>query len=302
MAVELSDIGLDAGLDAGLDTGPNRVSPASAVADGPTARPRRGLPGQPLGLFAASLSVVVGVWWLASALDWWDDLVLPSPAKVWHAFTYSLTSHDGRPGYFGAYLWQHLWASLWRIGNGVFRAALIGIPLGIAIGTWRPIAALIEPWVNFLRSLPPLAYFVLLIFWFGIGDSAKIWLLFGAAFPPITLSAIAGVHRVRTDRVDAARSLGASRLQVVRHTILPSILPDLFTGLRIATGFAWTTIVAAETVNGLPGIGGMAWATRSQNRADIAIMCVIVIGITAVVIDQLIKLVERLAIPWHGKA
>ena len=84
--------------------------------------------------------------------------------------------------------------------------------------------------------------------------------------------------------------------------MLPSILPDLFTGLRVAVGFAWTTIVAAETVNGLPGIGGMAWATRSQNRADIALMCVIVIGITAVAMDQVIKLAERLAVPWRGQA
>jgi taurine transport system permease protein len=89
---------------------------------------------------------------------------------------------------------------------------------------------------------------------------------------------------------------------VLRHTTLPSILPDVFVGLRVATGFAWTTIVAAETVNGLPGIGGMAWATRSQNRTDVAIMAVIVIGITAVAMDQTIKLVERWAVPWRANA
>jgi taurine transport system permease protein len=257
-------------------------------------------PLRTLGLTALSGLIVLGLWWLVSALDVWSDLILPSPAKVWDAFVYSLSSHDGRPGYFGAYLWEHLWASVWRIVHGVLRAAIIGVPLGIAIATWRPLAAMTEPWINFLRSLPPLAYFVLFIMWFGIGDSAKIWLLFGAAFPPIVIATIAGVQRVRRDRIDAARSLGASQFQVLRHTVLPSILPDLFVGLRVATGFAWTTIVAAETVNGLPGIGGMAWATRSQNRADIAIMSVIVIGITAVAMDQLIKLVERITVPWRG--
>ena len=252
------------------------------------------------GLYTvASIAVVVGIWWLLCALELWSQLLLPSPAMVWDAFTYSVTSHDGRPGYFDAYLWQHLWASVWRIVNGVFRAAVVGIPLGVAIATWRPFAAIVEPWVNFLRALPPLAYFVLLIFWFGIGDEAKVWLLFGAALPPITIATISGVQRVRRDRIDAARSLGASRWQVLRVTVLPSTLPDIFVGLRVATGFAWTTIVAAETVNGLPGIGGMAWATRSQNRSDVALMCVIVIGITAIAMDQLIKLAERIAVPWR---
>ena len=255
-----------------------------------------------LGYTALSIGIIGGIWWTLSALEVWSELILPSPAKVWDAFTYSLTSHDGRPGYFGAYLWEHLWASVWRVLNGVARAAVIGIPLGIAIAAWRPFAAVVEPWVNFLRALPPLAYFVLLIFWFGIGDESKVWLLFGAAFPPITLATIAGVQRVRRDRLEAARSLGASRLQVLRVTVLPSILPDLFVGLRVATGFAWTTIVAAETVNGLPGIGGMAWATRSQNRSDIALMCVIVIGFTAIAMDQLIKLAERVAVPWRQHA
>ena len=245
-----------------------------------------------------SAAVALGAWWALSAADVWSELIFPGPGKVWNAFTYSLSSHDGRPGYFGAYLWEHAWASVWRILNGVGRAILVGVPLGIAIALWRPVAALVEPWVNFLRSLPPLAYFVLLIFWFGIGDEAKVWLLFGAAFPPITLATITGVHRVRTDRINAALSLGASRLQVVRHTILPSILPDLLTGLRVAVGFSWTTIVAAETVNGLPGLGGVAWATRSQNRADIALMCVIVIGLLAIAMDQIIKAVERLTVPW----
>jgi taurine transport system permease protein len=249
-----------------------------------------------------SLVIVIGAWWLVSALDVWNDLVLPSPGKVWGAFVHSLTSHDGRPGYFEAYLWQHVWASVWRILNGVLRALVVGVPLGLAIAMWRPFALMVEPWVNFLRSLPPLAYFVLLIVWFGIGDSSKIWLLFGAAFPPITIATIAGVQRVRRDRIDAARSLGASRRQVLRHTVLPSILPDLFVGLRVAMGFAWTTIVAAETVNGLPGIGGMAWATRSQNRTDVAIMAGVVIGVVAVAMDQLIKFAERLAVPWAANA
>lgn len=249
-----------------------------------------------------SISVAVAAWWLASASGRWSPLILPSPAKVWGTFVYSLGEHHGRDGYFDAFLWEHAWASVRRVLDGVIRAVVIGLPLGLAIATWKPVAAIVEPWVNFLRALPPLAYFVLLIFWFGIDDASKVWLLFGAAFPPITLATISGVRRVRTDRIDAARALGASRLQVLRLTVLPSILPDLFTGLRIAVGFAWTTIVAAETMNGLPGLGGVAWATRSQNRSDVTIMIVIVIGVLALAMDRLIKTVEHFAVPWSGKA
>lgn len=252
-----------------------------------------------MGLLSALIAV--GLWAAVSAAGIWDPLILPSPAKVWDAFVYSLTSHDGRPGYFQSYLWEHAWASFRRVVYGVALALVVGVPLGIAIALWAGLSAVVEPWVNFLRSLPPLAYFVLLIFWFGIGETSKIWLLFGAAFPPITLATIAGTRRVRSDRINAALSLGATRLQVIRFAVLPSILPDVFVGLRLAVGFAWTTIVAAETVNGLPGLGGMAWATRSQNRADIALMCVIVIGVIAIAMDQAIRAVERVTVPWAAQ-
>ena len=159
-----------------------------------------------------------------------------------------------------------------------------------------------EPLVNFLRSLPPLGYFSLLIIWFGINDTSKVWLLFLAAFPPIAIATISGVERVRRERINGARSLGAGRWGTVRHVVLPSALPELLTGIRLAFGFAWTTIVAAETANGIPGIGGLAWATKKENRTDVAILCVIVIGITAVLLDQILQRLERRLVPWKAHA
>jgi taurine transport system permease protein len=253
-------------------------------------------------LRAGSLAVVFGLWWLLTALEIWSPLILPSPSAVWHAFQQSVTSDGRRRGLAGSYLWEHLGASMWRVANGLFWAALIGPVVGLVLAMSRSARTVFEPWVSFLRSLPPLGYFTILIFWFGIKDTSKIWLLFLAAFPPITLATINGVERVRADRVDAARSLGGSRMQVVRHVVLPSALPDIITGLRVATGFAWTTIVAAETVNGLPGIGGLAWFTKKDTRIDVAVMCVIVIGVTAIVLDQLLQLVERALVPWKGRA
>jgi taurine transport system permease protein len=164
------------------------------------------------------------------------------------------------------------------------------------------VQVVVEPYVNFIRALPPLAYFSLLIIWFGIEDASKVWLLFLASFAPIALSVVSGVQTIRRDRIDAAQALGASRLQIVRHVTLPSVLPELFTGIRLSLGFAWTTIVAAETVDGIPGIGGLAWSTKKFQQTDVAVLCIVVIGITALLLDGAIKAAERRAVPWKGKA
>ena len=249
-----------------------------------------------------SLAVVIAIWWIVAALDVWPDLFVPSPTDVWERFVESVTVHDGREGLSDAFLWEHLGASLWRIGNGLFFAILFAVPLGLLLATVRPFQVIAEPYVNFVRALPPLAYFSLLIIWFGIEDTSKIWLLFLASFPPIALSVVSGVRGIPAARMDAARALGASRLQVLRYVVVPSVLPEFFTGLRLAIGFAWTTIVAAETVDGLPGIGGLAWSTKKFQQTDVAVLCIIVIGLAAILLDQLVKAVERLVVPWRGRA
>ncbi len=241
-------------------------------------------------------------WWLVTELEIWDELFVPRPAAVWERFVQSVTVHDGNRGLSDHYLWEHLWASLRRIIYGVGWAIVIGVPLGLALATLKPFAAVVEPFVNFVRSLPPLAYFSLLIIWFGIDDTSKIWLLFLAAVAPITLAVVAGTRGVRQDALDAARSMGASRLQVALDVQLPAALPDLVVGVRLAIGFAWTTIVAAETANGIPGIGGLAWSTKKFQQTDVAVLCIIVIGITAILLDHLVKVLDRVFVPWRGKA
>ncbi len=249
-----------------------------------------------------SALVVLGVWWLVTAVGVWSELILPSPSKVWRAFIQSVTVHDGQTGLSGYYLWEHLWASLWRILKGVIWAVIVGVPLGLALGIWNRFELFVGPIVSFLRSLPPLGYFSLLIIWFGIDDTSKVWLLFIAAFAPIALAVAKGVATTRVDRLNASLVLGASNAQVLRYVIAPSVLPDFLTGVRIAVGFAWTTIVAAETSNGIPGIGGLAWATKKELRSDIAILCIIVIGATAVLLDALLRRTEHRFVTWHGRA
>ena len=286
---------------------------AEAVTRSPTAsatspRRRRRGPGSlavRLGVFAALLLL----WWAVTAAGLVEPLFLPGPAAVWHAFVRANTCHPisagvervvcGEQNYF---LWEHLLASLQRIAAGVSAAVVVGIALGFLMGTVRPVATVVEPYLNFLRSLPPLGYIGLLIVWFGIGDASKTWLLFLAAFPPVAMATIAGVRGIRATRIHAVQSLGASRWQVLRHVVLPSSLPAIVDGVRIAVGFAWTTVVAAELNNGIPGIGGLAYIAGTQLQTPLVIACVIVIGLAAIALDALIRGVGDLLVPWHGKA
>ncbi len=280
------------------------ADPAPDGSDAPPAPPRRDR-RRALRRAAARIGAVAAVlliWWGVTAAGIWPELIVPKPSSVWQRFVESVTTHDGIRGLEGHYLWEHLLASGKRLLLGVGAAILVGVPVGLAMATLRPIRTVTEPFMNFVRSLPPLAYFSLLIIWFGIEDTSKVWLLFVAAVAPIALSVVAGAEAIRADWFDAARSLGAGRRQVVRHLVAPAVLPELFTGIRLAIGFAFTTIVAAETVNGVPGIGGLAWSTKKFNQTDIAVLCVIVIGLCAVAIDWLVRAIERRAVPWKGRA
>jgi taurine transport system permease protein len=282
-----------------VDPAPVGSDPGRAGDDGTR---RRIQAGRRFALRVAAVAGLVLVWWAVTALAIWPELIVPRPASVWQRFVESVTTDGQRRGLEGHYLWEHLAASGKRLALGVGAAIAIGVPIGLAMATIRPIRTATEPFLNFVRSIPPLAYFSLLIIWFGIEDTSKVWLLFVAAVAPIALSVVAGAESIRAEWFDAARSQGASRLQVVRHLVVPAVKPELFTGIRLATGFAFTTIVAAETVNGIPGIGGLAWSTKKFNQTDIAVLCVIVIGLCAVAIDQIIRAIERRAVPWKGRA
>jgi taurine transport system permease protein len=252
------------------------------------------------GLLAAGIAVAV--WWVLTATGRFSPLLLPTPGAVVQAFRQAVTTHNGQDGLLGSYLWVHLWSSLRRVMIGLGWGIVLGVPLGLAIGLSRTIDRVLGPAVDFLKALPPLGYYPLLILWFGIQDESKVWLLSLACFAPITVATAASVAGVRMERVNAALMLGAGRVAIVRAVVLPSIAGDIVTGVRVATGFAWTTIVAAETMNGLPGLGGLAWASQKELRADIAILAIIVIGVTAVASDAVLRAVERHVAPWKGRA
>lgn len=288
-------------------TGPRRRRATSFLDDGPRG-PRAAL--VTLGLRLLSVALFLLAWWAVARFHLVDRRFIPSPGAVYDRFQQSIHSEVRgtkqfpivQDGIQGSFLWEHWWASVRRLLWGLFWSVAVGVPLGLLLATVRWFRLLVEPYVDFLRALPPLAYFSLLILWFGIGDTSKIWLLFLAGLAPIALSVVSGARSIPRDRLLAIESLGASRLQVIRHLVIPSALPEFLTGLRLAVGFILTTIVAAETTAGLPGIGGLAWVSKKTGNGDTVILCIFVIGATALVLDGLVKVLDRRLVPWRGRA
>jgi taurine transport system permease protein len=207
-----------------------------------------------------------------------------------------------RGGYRNASLWEHLGYSLFRVVAGFFLGALVGIPLGYAMGLSGWFRGWFDPIVEFMRPVPPLALIPLVIIWAGIEEMGKIVLLFLAALWIMAIAARSGVSGVRLSKVHAGYSLGASRRQILRHVIVPNSLPDIFTGARVAMGVCWGTVVAAELVAANQGAGMMIMAASKFQQTDIVIMGIVLIGMIGFAIDLAMRAVERRLVPWKGRA
>ncbi|WP_135506565.1 ABC transporter permease [Roseovarius aestuariivivens] len=204
-------------------------------------------------------------------------------------------------GYQNFTLWEHLYWSLFRVIVGFFFGALVGIPLGYAMGLSDWFRGWFDPIVEFMRPVPPLALIPLVIIWAGIGETGKIILLFLAALWIMTISARAGVSGVAISKVHAAYSLGASKWQLMRYVIMPNSLPEIFTGARVAMGVCWGTVVAAELVAAEKGAGMMIMVASRFQLTDIVIMGIILIGVIGYGIDILMRKAETWLVPWKGR-
>ncbi len=254
-----------------------------------------------VGLPLLSLLVFFALWQAAAASGIWNQTFVPYPSVVWHAFIDISTTHDGVRGYAGYLLWEHLYMTLRRVFVGVVVGVAIGVVLGLLMGSIPWVRSVLEPWLTFLRALPPLAYFFLLVIWLGIDEAPKITLLALAALPPAAVATTAAVVAVPVSLVEAARALGASRRDVLRDIVIPSALPETFTGIRLAVGMAYSSVVAAELFNGIPGIGGLVKDASNYNNTPVVLVGIFAIGISGLVIDGLLRSVERRAVPWRGK-
>ncbi|MCB2130463.1 MAG: ABC transporter permease subunit [Rhodobacteraceae bacterium] len=226
-----------------------------------------------------------------------EPIWLPAPEAV-----ASRLVEIAKDGYRGSSLWQHLGYSLLRVVAGFLFGAILGIPLGYAMGLSNWFRGWFEPIVEFMRPVPPLALIPLVIIWFGIGETGKIILLFLASLWIMAIAARAGVSGVNITKVHAAYSLGASKLQILRHVIVPNSLPEIFTGARVAMGVCWGTVVAAELVAASEGAGMMIMVASKFQLTDIVLMGIILIGLIGFGIDILMRRAERWLVPWKGRS
>ncbi|MFQ6551391.1 ABC transporter permease [Aestuariibius insulae] len=225
-----------------------------------------------------------------------EPIWLPPPEAVWGRVVEIASS-----GFRNFTLWEHLGWSLFRVIVGFALGALVGIPLGYAMGLSNWFRGWFDPIVEFMRPVPPLALIPLVIIWAGIGETGKIVLLFLAALWIMAIAARSGVSGVAISKVHAAYSLGASKWQILRHVIIPNSLPEIFTGARVAMGVCWGTVVAAELVAAEKGAGMMIMVASKFQSTDIVLMGIILIGIIGFGIDMLMRQAEKVLVPWKGR-
>jgi taurine transport system permease protein len=218
--------------------------------------------GSSLVISIATIVVLVVAWFAVTTAGLIKPLFLPSPQAVAQQFFEYLTGQANDKP-----LWQHFLASVLRV----------------AAAFW-------------------LAFLPLIIIWFGIDELPKVLLIYLACFAPLALAARSGMKSATQEQINAAYSMGASYSQVVRHVVLPAAMPEILVGMRIAIGFGWTTLVAAEMVAANVGLGQMVLNASNFLRTDIVIMGIIVIGIVAYLFDLFMRWVELKFVPWKGRA
>jgi taurine transport system permease protein len=243
----------------------------------------------------ASMAIVLGLWFALSESGVVSDLLLPTPTETLDTARDLLAN-----GYKGYSLAAHVGFSLARVLAGFGLGMVVGTMLGLLAGSVRAADAFLAPFIGFLRPLPQLAYFVLLIVWFGIGETAKVTLLFLTALPVAAVAASDGVRTVQTVRLRAARALGASGTQIFWHVTLPSALGPIFTGARLALGITYGTLIASEIIAGSTGIGWMILDAGRFLRSDVVFVGIAIIGAIGLALDRLLVAAERRVIHWAG--
>lgn len=256
------------------------------------------VPGEGSSVVISTVTVItiLVVWFLVTNLGLIKPIFLPSPQATFQQFYEYLTGvANDKP------LWQHFVASMFRVFTAFFLACLLAVPVGIAMGMSRFWRGIFDPPIELYRPLPPLAYLPLIIIWFGIDELPKVLLIFLSCFAPLAMAARSGMKSASQEQMNAAYSMGASYSQVIRHVVLPAALPEILVGMRVAIGFGWSTLVAAEMVAANVGLGQMVLNASNFLRTDIVVMGIIVIGVVAYMFDLMMRRIEARLVPWKGR-
>ena len=240
----------------------------------------------PLALIIA----LVAVWWFTVVAS--GTIIFPTPWDVVLG-----TLELARLGS----LWDHIASSLFRVGAGYLLAAAVAIPLGLLMGWFEGVFATLNPLIQILRPISPIAWIPLAILWFGVGNVSPIFLIFLASVFPIIVETAAGVHSIERQYIRAAQNFGVSGLALFRQVVIPASLPHIITGMRISLGVAWLVVVAAEMIALRSGLGYLIIDSRNAgNRYDLVVAGMVIIGLTGLLLDILMRQLEKLkGVRWR---
>lgn len=234
----------------------------------------------------ALVAFLIATWWIVVVES--QSVVFPTPWQVVTG-TYELFEQGT--------LWNHIGASLFRVGTGFFLAVAIGVPLGLVMGWVAGAYTTLNPIVQMLRPISPIAWIPLSILWFGVGDVSPIFLIFLSSVFPIVVQTTAGVHTIERQYLRAAENFGVKRIKLFFHVVIPAVLPQIIIGMRVSLGVAWLVVVAAEMIALRSGLGYLIIDSRNAgNRYDLVIAGMAIIGLTGLLLDGTMRRLERLRV------
>lgn len=225
-----------------------------------------------------------------------SPISFPSPTRVWDTARGMLKN-----GFEGTSLLGHIWASTRRVGIGFALSVIVGVPLGVAMGTNEMARRVSTTYIALFRPVPPFAWLAILVVWFGIGEVPKVLIIFVGSVTIIALNTMDGVRRVPRQFQEAAQSLGASRRQVFRFILVPAAVPQILNGARVALLVAWTAVLAAELVAATAGIGVIILDSSNYLRTDQAFVGIFIIALCGGISDWVIGRIQKSVEPWGNR-
>ncbi|MET0315000.1 MAG: aliphatic sulfonate ABC transporter permease SsuC [Hansschlegelia sp.] len=233
---------------------------------------------------------LIVVWQVLASAGEISQSVLPAPSQVVAAGWRLALSGE---------LWANIWISTWRALTGLAIGGGIGFALGLANGASKLSERLTDPSLQMIRTIPHLAMIPLVILWFGIDETAKIFLVALGVFFPIYLNTLHGVRTVDAQLVEMGRAYGMSPATLFAKVVLPGALPSIFVGLRYALGIMWLTLIVAETISASSGLGYMAMNAREFMLVDVVVLAILIYAALGKLADSGAKLLERATLSWH---
>jgi taurine transport system permease protein len=243
---------------------------------------------------SVTIASLLGLWAVLTMVTGTvNTLRFPSPFQFWQSLRQIATT-----GYADGTLLSHCLHSLKLVVSGFLVAVAVGIPLGLLMGWSRRAEALINPVFLLIRPIPPLAWIPLAILWLGLGDAAKIMVIFFAAFVPSVINTFTGVRMIEPYLIEAASMLGTGRWRMTREVLVPAAAPMIFTGLRLSLQAAWTTLVAAELVGALAGLGRVLNVAQQDIYPAMVMVGMAAVGVLGWATTRLLAMIEARATPW----